>query len=312
MEDDLKIVYVAGVGRSGSTLLDLILGDNEIAISTGEIANIFSALQSNNEYCSCGELASKCNFWVKVLREYERVEEFTSIHEYLRLQKKYERIRNIPFLIISKYLRTQEYQNYTNSQVALYRAIAKVSNKNVIIDSSKKPVRALSLSCSKNLNFYVLHLIRDGRGVAWSMKKSFKKDSEKGIQKDLVSTPIWKTAILWSVINVLISSWHKFGLLPHYHLIRYEEIIESVDSELNRIGNFLNTDFSSTLKKIADGVLIVVGGHSIAGNRVRMKKNIRLKPDYEWKEALSAGELNSFWAIAGAVAKIYGFKKHSK
>ena len=49
-----KIIYIAGYGRSGSSILALILGQHKNIISLGEIGVIFSALK-HKRICTCGQ-----------------------------------------------------------------------------------------------------------------------------------------------------------------------------------------------------------------------------------------------------------------
>jgi hypothetical protein len=58
-----KLVMVCGAARSGTTMLDLMLGNSDDAFSTGEIDAYFRPYRSHhfNPVCSCGE--SSCKVW---------------------------------------------------------------------------------------------------------------------------------------------------------------------------------------------------------------------------------------------------------
>ena len=61
-----KIVYIAGLSRVGSTMLDLVLGCNPKFIGLGEIFQVLRPDMNRferNEYCSCGKLTRDCSFW---------------------------------------------------------------------------------------------------------------------------------------------------------------------------------------------------------------------------------------------------------
>ena len=47
-----KIVYILGYGRSGSTLLEIVLAANEAIESVGEFGN-FDDWAENDDVCSC-------------------------------------------------------------------------------------------------------------------------------------------------------------------------------------------------------------------------------------------------------------------
>lgn len=58
----LKIIYVGGYGRSGSTALDIFMGLNSEARSMGELCNFHHAVRGGNK-CSCGQEVRDCEFW---------------------------------------------------------------------------------------------------------------------------------------------------------------------------------------------------------------------------------------------------------
>ena len=62
----MKVLYIAGVGRSGSTLLERMLGAVPGAVNTGELNAIFSRVSQQDQRCGCGEPFSECPFWREV------------------------------------------------------------------------------------------------------------------------------------------------------------------------------------------------------------------------------------------------------
>ena len=81
------------------------------------------------EYCACGERAGECQFWQEVQKQWSILTGINDINELEKLRSKFERIRNLPYLLISQWLNTKEYQRYLNAAQTLYQAIAKVSGK---------------------------------------------------------------------------------------------------------------------------------------------------------------------------------------
>ena len=62
----LHVVYVMGVGRSGSTLLDIALGSHPRVESVGELKNLVRGGWRENGYCACGSRVQECDFWARV------------------------------------------------------------------------------------------------------------------------------------------------------------------------------------------------------------------------------------------------------
>ena len=62
-------VYLAGSGRSGSTLLDLLLNNSEYVQSLGEVHRLNMIAKSGQDVCMCGQPIMACPFWSKVQSE---------------------------------------------------------------------------------------------------------------------------------------------------------------------------------------------------------------------------------------------------
>jgi hypothetical protein len=61
-----RLVYIAGLGHSGTTLLDLLLGVHPQVVGLGELYHVAHPSSRDAQfasYCSCGHHASTCPFW---------------------------------------------------------------------------------------------------------------------------------------------------------------------------------------------------------------------------------------------------------
>ena len=63
----MKIVFIVGMERSGSTLLQNILGQFEGVRSIGEIRYVYKNFDIKK--CGCGKFLSECNEWKGVLEK---------------------------------------------------------------------------------------------------------------------------------------------------------------------------------------------------------------------------------------------------
>ena len=63
----IKVLFIGGAGRSGSTLLDRLLGQTPGLVSVGEVTNIWKVGFTDDFPCGCGELFSGCPFWREVI-----------------------------------------------------------------------------------------------------------------------------------------------------------------------------------------------------------------------------------------------------
>ncbi len=63
----LKVFYIAGCGRSGSTLLGHLLGQLEGFTTLGEIPYLWDRSLRDNRLCGCGRPFAECRLWQPVV-----------------------------------------------------------------------------------------------------------------------------------------------------------------------------------------------------------------------------------------------------
>jgi len=305
----VRVLYIMGSGRSGSTVLDIALGNHSKIESYGELINMTGSIM-NNENCACGEKGCDCPFWKKVWEKWREKTGMDNFSEYTDLQSKFEhyRLRNWFRLIRERKYPSIQFETYAKHTLSLFESIREVSGKKIIVDSSKNPLRAFALSQVPGLDVRLVHLVRDGRGVAWSLKKSYKKNVESGLQKDISSRPVWRTAAFWIFINVL-SNWVRQQIQADKSIrVRYEDFIMSPDEVLKNIGNLLQCDLSEVADVINNKSELSIG-HTIAGNRLRMHRKLNLRLDEEWKKNMSSLDQRLFWVITSSIMYQYQYKK---
>jgi hypothetical protein len=154
-EDKLKVVYVMGAGRSGSTILGITLGNCTNVFYAGEL-NLWLGRQGRSPLPG----AERVRFWDAVReevasdlpgRQARNLEKTASLFDVRswpsqrRLRKRYRRV-------------TED----------LYRSIALVAGATHIVDSSHFPRRAKELQKLVGIDLYLLFLTRDPQNVVAS------------------------------------------------------------------------------------------------------------------------------------------------
>lgn len=89
-------------------------------------------------------------------------------------------------------------------------------------------------------------------------------------------------------------------------LIRYEEFMLQTPAVLARLGNFAGVEFTD-VERCLNGGAGLYFSHTIAGNRVRMKGELKLKIDQEWIQKLSARDQYTTAILAGWLMARYGY-----
>ena len=300
-----KVIYIMGSGHSGSTVLDIVLGNNPDIVSVGELSNFIQKGKTNGEYCACGQPTNTCLFWSNIYWEWARRIEIDEVEGYLSLQNTFEHFKRWFHLLRKKRrdFQSSRFRAYAECTRALFEAISVVSGKNIIVDSSKNPVRALALSMMPGIDLRLVHLVRDGRGVVWSFMKKGAKG--KSIRSKRVYTSPWLASFEWLLNNAASGFVLKEADL-HGIRIRYEDFVEQPKKVLRNISRALEIGLEPVIDDLLSGREMKIG-HNIAGNRVRMTGSIRLRPDYEWKERLPKNDQIAFWLLAGSLARKYGY-----
>src|SRR5919201_5890212 len=164
-----KILYIAGPGRSGSTILDQVLGELPGFVSTGELQMIWQRGLIERRPCGCSAPLPECPFWRAVLEN-----GFGSVGEIepravLALLDRYlppNLVRLVRLRADARaHLRGRpsDARRYGEIIARLYISIAAAAEARVVVDSSKMSIGALLVSAFAPLDVYVLHLVRDPR-----------------------------------------------------------------------------------------------------------------------------------------------------
>ncbi len=299
----VTVVGIVGYGRSGSTLLDAVLGTHPKIISVGELVNLPRAAWLNGEYCACGEPGNECPFWLDVRKEWQ-ARSSTSTESYLRVQKSVLRKSNglRHFLLPSSSAANDDSRSYLRATFKLYEAIAAVSNKRIIVDSSKLPVRARHLAQMEN--WKTLHLTRDPRGVAHSLARSHEKDLSGGVQTSLVAKKHWRTGLAWRYNNQLAEN--VAAVSSSSLAVRFEEFLSEPERCMQKLASWLGVD-PAHWNGIGSPGYEIRFGHTVAGNRVRMKGVVSINPEQTWSSRMSKKEQTIVCRFAGPLARKYGY-----
>ena len=62
-----KVLYIAGWGRSGSTILDNVLGQVDGFFSAGELMFLWRRGLIEGRLCGCGRPLRDCDVWMHIL-----------------------------------------------------------------------------------------------------------------------------------------------------------------------------------------------------------------------------------------------------
>jgi hypothetical protein len=283
--NNVKVLFIAGSGRSGSTLLDMLLGQINGFHSTGELRFIWSRGFGENQLCGCGKPFRECEFWTEVVKEafggfegidYVRMEALRDPVEH-RVSKGLF-IRSEPELLVP-------YQEYFDACRGLYQAIHKVSGCAFIVDSSKNTAHGFILANISQIDLFTVHLVRDSRAVAYSWRREKIRPEIYWEQKFMGQRKILTSATRWNSLQKLTEKLQQTS--KGYALLRYEDLVTSPKQGLLRL--FTNLRIEQPALDFIDGShASLKPSHTVSGNPVRFtNREINIKPDIEWQRAMA-------------------------
>jgi hypothetical protein len=188
-----RTIYIASLGRSGSTALASCLGAPDGSVAIGEAYYLWSRGLSGRSRCGCLRAVTDCPFWRPILEEVRRSLGAGSLDDLAERAEHAPRLRHLRRLLRHPELVERDHGAYLELRLALHRALLEAGH-HTIVDSSKRPVELLVLSRIPEIadDLTVVHLVRHpGRTAAsWARPKPDASRVEGAL------TPIGRTTSL--------------------------------------------------------------------------------------------------------------------
>jgi len=277
----MTVVYVAGDGRSGSTLLEGMLAAETGAVAVGEIRMWLAAGFRWGSRCGCGEPFTECPFWKSVVDE--ALPDSDEARRAALEQAGRSLISNKRTRLLSKGRAawSDEQRALGDVHRDLYRAVIAQSGAPLIIDSSKTPAYAFFLAAHPEIDLRVIHLVRDSRAVvhSWTRDKEWKAAAVDGESRKMRQLTTSQSARQWLVQNAFCDV--LTGRVDHAARVRYEDLVADPVGVV-----------SDTLRAIgvdaADGPLGMTD-HGFLGNPMRFDERApQVVLDDEWRREMPA------------------------
>lgn len=300
----VKVIYIAGYGRSGSTLLDIALGQHPSIMGGGEITTLARHVWENDEYCACGSPVQECPVWKPIVERWRLEEPVTLLDDYRKAQERTEGV-----IGLARLFKLADWPRHARRTVSLLRSITQVSGRPIIVDSSKLPGRGFALAAMPGIELHVVHLVRDGRGVAWSLSKSYGRQIEKGVQRELRPKPIIYSAIRWATINLATELLSRRVGARRSIRIRYEDFVADPRATISQILGLVGVTQQDRLTNPEPHPLSPQ--HQVAGSRHRMERSITIRKDEKWMIEMPASKQRVFNLICGPLLRRYGYPLHT-
>ena len=301
----IPFYYILAASHSGSTLLTMLLGTHPGVATVGETSAVTEPGDgADSHLCSCQSSIETCPFWSAIReRLHERGFDWGNgtFQTHFRfpdakvtdrvLRAEYqgpvmEAVRDTA-LAVSPTWRRRSKTLYA-SNAALVEEVMALTGAKVFVDSSKEPHRLKFLKRIDGFRPRVIHLVRDGRGVAGSY-----------IRRD--RWPMHTAADEWR--RSIVSEEYilkQFASTDQIH-VRYESLCSDVENEVARVLAFMGLDARAWERDFRSSQ------QHILGNRMRVGSSSEVKLDERWRTLLDDGQLAEFDRVAGDLNRKYGY-----
>jgi hypothetical protein len=305
------VLYIAGTGRSGSTVLANILGEVEGVFAAGEVRYLWQRGLMEGRLCGCGLPVRECPVWSRVLAEAGQLDDPERVDGIVSMLQRTGRIRNLPAVLagsVAARLDPAEAHALAPAREALgdlYAAIASVTGCRVIVDSSKLPAYANVLAATPGIDLRVVHLIRDPRGAAysWSSKKTLADGAARGHMEQIGPA---KSAVLWDVWNMAGGVLFKGGP-DRYLRLRYEDFVADPQASIRKILAMVGME-DAELPFINEHEARTSANHSVAGNPDRLRRGvITLRSDDRWRSGMAPRNRRLVSTLTSPLLLRYGY-----
>jgi len=288
----VNLIYVASIGRSGSTLLESLLGAHSQIATCGEI-HIWphEILQKGVRPCICGESVLTCPIWSQVQQRANPLQQPSpQIHFFREQHHAGHTLRPKMLTAFSRQPVSAQVaeaiQQYGQNNYEVFQAFLSVMREqddptlNWVVDSSKDPYRLLWLVRSGLFNLKVLHIVRNPPAFVYSMVKRLPSGDSVKTSRRLYEAS--RQSVKWSIENALISTVARNHLdESSYQLVRYEDLASAPAATFQGLCRFIGCEFEEgAIANFREG-----SKHTIAGNPMRYEaRGIAL--DEKWKTLL--------------------------
>ncbi|HEX6844270.1 MAG TPA: sulfotransferase [Actinomycetota bacterium] len=300
----MKVVYIAGSGRSGSTIVDNILGQLDGWVSVGEVRFLWERGIAEDRRCGCGEAFSACPFWQAVLAR--AFPDGVDPARMRALLDRGTRARRIPALLGRSRRRRfvrGELTELSTALGALYGAIADVSGARVIVDSSKLPTYGAVLGEVPGVDLRAVHLVRDPRAAAYSWLRTKDLPDRPGMQMQR-QRPV-HSAALWTLWNTMAEVF--WGRDPRGVRVRYEDFAGEPRAAIARLVTAAEEPPDDG-PFVSDAEVELTPAHGVAGNPSRFTTGrVQLRPDDAWRTKMRRADRWTVSAVTWPLLLRHGY-----
>jgi hypothetical protein len=288
--EPVKVLHIAGLHGTGSTILANILGQTEGVFNAGELAYLSQALE-RHDLCGCGRPVPECELWGRILGSV-----FSSPEEAvarLRPKPSWIDVARLPVLAVAERSAEPALERYRDTLVELLAAIRAETGARLVVETSKHPPFGRVLVDIPGVATHVVHLVRDPRATTYAWLRR----SRSPLQSAIVGA-MWTT-------------WHatipRLSRDAPYLAIRYEDFARTPRQVVREILAFAGEPQGAD-PFIDARTVRLSENHMPVGNRNRFRTgHVEITAHDEWRTSLGAGPATATTITAAPLLRRWGY-----
>jgi hypothetical protein len=299
----MKVLYIAGWGRSGTTILDNILGSCDAVFSVGELFYLWRRGLVQGRRCGCGAELERCGLWRAVL-DVAYDGDPPRPQRTARLQRQAVRVRDTRR--IARRRLSEPAADYRDEIARVYRALARVTGAGLVVDSSKVPSGAAVLGRIRDIDSYLLHMVRDPRAVAYSWMRATPQP-DVAVPRQMARHRPAASTRNWLAWNVLVEDLARTAFAGRSMRLRYEDFASDPRAAVEAVLGL--TGVAAAGLPFTDGTTVRLrANHTVSGNPSRFVTGpVALRPDERWRTDQPLRPRLVTTAIAAPLLRRYGY-----
>ncbi|HTK16203.1 MAG TPA: hypothetical protein VL769_07405 [Acidimicrobiia bacterium] len=313
---DVKVLFLAGKGRSGGTLLASLLGQLPGFFNVGELNRLWDWGLVSNHHCGCGLPFQECPTWHAILEDADARLEGTGIPplataridlaqaDVVRWPRTLRLLRAKP----GNHPRWESLDRYTTASSAVYRSIAKVTGARVVVDSSRLPIEPVSLGLVPGVDVRIAQLVRDPRAVVYSWKRADRLLADRENPEYMPRFSATFSTVSWLARNLVVEIIRRRRPVE---LVQYDAMAREPGAILRALAALVDEP-AGEMEFLVSRTATLVPTHSVGGNPVRMTSGaIAIEPDEEWRRKISRRDRVIGTLLALPLLRRYGLPVRS-
>jgi hypothetical protein len=277
----IRLVYVVGTGRSGSTTLGVALDNVPGVFNTGELFAwfLFSGKPPS-------ERKETVEFWRAVSERLPDLERFHGRRFHRRVE------HHSSLLKPSRWFSGKDRASHREANKALLRAIAEERGDRVLVDTSHYPLRLSNLLALDGVEVHALYLMRDPRSVINALQNNVQR--HRPMHPAKANLYCWTVALLSELVLLRLPRGRKLR-------VRYEDLAEHPVQNVERLVRQLGLhEGLASAQDLSTGLMFT-------GNRLRKSDKISIA------RQASKRRMSGAWTLVSTILQaplllLYGYR----